>query len=129
VNEPVIPSPPARRFRPTPALIAGGLVAGFFLAGLGVAFAQTSSSGTTPTIPVSPVPPPAGQIVPAPAPAQGPAQGPGPGLGRDGIGTVKTGDTVQVAGVVDGGKAQAAAILDSTQLGKLGDHWGFPKHK
>src|SRR2546423_5909316 len=77
VNEPVIPSPPARRFRPTPALIAGGLVAGFFLAGLGVAFAQTSSSGTTPTIPVSPVPPPAGQIVPAPAPAPGPAQAPG----------------------------------------------------
>jgi hypothetical protein len=205
---------PARRSRRTPALIAGGLVAGFFLAGLGVAFAQTGSSPTTPTIPVSPVPPPAGQIVPAPAPAQGSTPAPGPhfgrgghgdhggpfggklfgfggfggfgrfgglhgeftirkpdgngfqtvatqtgevtavspssitvksedgfsrtysvdentlvGSGRDGIGTVKTGDTVHIAGVVDGGKAQAAAILDSTQLGKLGDHWGFPKHK
>jgi hypothetical protein len=210
VNEPVIPSPPARHFRRTPALIAGGLVAGFFLAGLGVAFAQTGSSGTTPTIPVSPVPPSAGQIVPAPAPAQGSNPGPGPhfgrgghggpfggklfglggfggfggfgrsgglhgeftirkpdgngfqtvatqtgevtavspssitvksedgfsrtysvdentlvGSGRDGIGSVKTGATVRIAGVVEDGKAKAAAVMDSTNLGKIAEHWGF----
>ena len=51
------------------------------------------------------------------------------GSGRDGIGSVKTGDTVNVAGIVDGGKASAAAILDSTGLGKIGQHWGFPGHK
>jgi hypothetical protein len=51
------------------------------------------------------------------------------GSGRDGIGSVKTGDTVSIAGVVDGGAAKAAAVLDSTGLGKIGDHWGFPKHK
>jgi hypothetical protein len=51
------------------------------------------------------------------------------GSGRDGIGSVKTGDTVHVAGIVDGGKASAAAILDSTGLGKIGQHWGFPGHK
>ena len=51
------------------------------------------------------------------------------GSGRDGIGSVKTGDTVHVAGVVDGGQAKAAAVLDSTGLGKIGEHWGFPKHK
>jgi len=51
------------------------------------------------------------------------------GSGRDGIGSVKTGDTVNVAGIVDGGKSSAAAILDSTGLGKIGEHWGFPKHK
>ncbi len=51
------------------------------------------------------------------------------GSGRDGIGSVKTGDTVNVAGLVDGGKASAAAILDSTGLGKIGQHWGFPGHK
>ena len=51
------------------------------------------------------------------------------GAGRDGIGTVKTGDTVRIAGVVDGGQAKAAAILDSTSLGKIGEHWGFPKRK
>jgi hypothetical protein len=51
------------------------------------------------------------------------------GSGRDGIGSVKTGDTVHVAGILDGGKASAAAIVDSTGLGKIGEHWGFPKHK
>ena len=51
------------------------------------------------------------------------------GSGRDGIGTVKTGDTVTIAGIVDGATAKAAAIMDSTQLGKIGEHWGFPKHK
>jgi len=51
------------------------------------------------------------------------------GSGRDGIGNVKTGDTVHVAGIVDGGKASAAAVLDSTGLGKIGQHWGFPGHK
>ena len=51
------------------------------------------------------------------------------GSGRDGIGTVKTGDTVRLGGVVDGGQAKAAAILDSTSLGKIGEHWGVPKRK
>ena len=51
------------------------------------------------------------------------------GSGRDGIGTVKTGDTVRVAGVVEDGKAKAAAVFDSTSLGKIGEHWGFPKRK
>ena len=51
------------------------------------------------------------------------------GSGRDGIGTVKTGDTVRIAGVVEDGKAKAAGILDSTSLGKIGEHWGFPKRK
>ena len=209
INEPVISSPSSRPFRRTPALVAGAVAATFFLAGLGVAFAQTSSSGTTPTVPASPVPPPAGQIVPAPAPDPGQGAGGhfgrgghgGPfggklfglggfggfgrfgglhgeftirkpdgngfqtvatqtgevtavspssitvksedgfsrtysvdentfvGSGRDGIGTVKTGDTVRVAGVVEDGKAKAAAVLDSTALGKLGEHWGFPKRK
>jgi hypothetical protein len=214
INEPVVPSPSSHRFRRTPALVAGAVVATFFLAGLGVAFAQTSSSGTTPTVPVSPVPPPAGQIVRAPDPAQGSAPDPGAGghfgrgghggpfggklfghgggfggfgrfeglhgeftirkpdgsgfqtvatqtgevtavspssvtvksedgfsrtysvdentvvgSGRDGIGSVKTGDTVRVAGVVEDGKAKAAAVLDSTTLGKIGEHWGFPKRK
>ncbi len=51
------------------------------------------------------------------------------GAGRDGIGTVKTGDTVRVAGVVEGSQARAAAIIDSTSLGKIGEHWGFRKPK
>jgi hypothetical protein len=51
------------------------------------------------------------------------------GAGRDGIGTVKTGDTVRIAGLVEDGKAKAAGILDSTSLGKIGEHWGFPKRK
>jgi hypothetical protein len=51
------------------------------------------------------------------------------GSGRDGIGSVKTGDTVHVAGLVDAGKASAAAVLDSTGLGRIGQHWGFPPHK
>ena len=51
------------------------------------------------------------------------------GSGRDGIGSVKTGDTVRVVGLVDGGKASAAAVLDSTGLGRIGQHWGFPGHK
>lgn len=51
------------------------------------------------------------------------------GSGRDGIGSVKTGDTVQVAGIVDGAKTSAAAVLDSTGLGRIGQHWGFPGHK
>jgi hypothetical protein len=51
------------------------------------------------------------------------------GSGRDGIGNVKTGDTVTVAGLVDAGKVSAAAIMDSTTLGNIGNHWGFPQHK
>jgi hypothetical protein len=49
--------------------------------------------------------------------------------GRDGIGTVKTGDTVRVAGLVEDGKARAAAVMDSTSLGRIGEHWGFPRRK
>ena len=51
------------------------------------------------------------------------------GSGRDGIGSVKTGDTVHIAGVVDNSKAAAAAVMDSTTLGNIAGHWGFPKHK
>ena len=51
------------------------------------------------------------------------------GSGRDGIGSVKTGDTVRIAGVVEGGNAKAAAVMDSTSLGNIAGHWGFPKHK
>ena len=201
-NEPVTPSPEprSRRFR-TP-IVAGAVMAGFFIVGLGVAYAQTDPSTTT-----APATPPNGQIAPAPGqPAPGPGLGKhlgrdhGPfgklfgmggfggfgrggalhgeftirkpdgngfqtvatqtgevtavspssitvksedgfsrtysvdentvvGAGRDGIGTVKNGDTVRVAGVVDGGQAKAAAVLDSTSLGKIGEHWGFPKRK
>ena len=220
-NEPAIPSPnpagwpppaapaaqaPARRLRRSP-LVAGAVVASFFLVGLGVAYAQSDSSTTTATTLPAAVPPPAGQIAPAP-PAQGTpgklfGRGHGHGRGgpfggklfglggfgrfgglhgeftmrkpdgngfqtvavqtgevtavspssitvksedgfsrtysvdentvvgsgRDGIGTVKNGDTVRIAGVVADGKAKAAAILDSTSLGKIGEHWGFPKRK
>ena len=185
-------------------------MASFFVVGLGVAYAQTDSSGTTATTLPAVVPPSAGQFAPAapgqPAPNARPGGGfehghhggpfgkvfgmggfgglgrGGPlhgeftvrkpdgngfetmavqngevtavspssitvksedgfsrtysvdentvvGSGRDGIGTVKTGDTVRVAGVVDGGQAKAAAVLDSTSLGKIGEHWGFPKRK
>jgi hypothetical protein len=204
-NEPVTVPPEARSRRFRTPLIAGAVVAGFFIVGLGVAYAQTDSSTTT--VPGAPVPPPNGQVVPVPAPA--PAPGPGNhfgrghhgpfggklfglggfgrwgrgalhgeftirkpdgsgfqtvavqtgevtavspssitvksedgfsrtygvdentvvGSGRDGIGTVKTGDTVRVAGVVEGGQAKAAAVIDSTSLGKIGEHWGFRKPK
>jgi hypothetical protein len=200
-NEPVTPSPlRARRFR-TP-VVAGAVILGFFVAGLGVAFAQTDPSGTTATTTATTA-----------APTQPPLQIPGGkafgrgghghghggpfggklfglggfgrfdglhgeftirkpdgngfqtvatqtgevtavspssitvksedgfsrtysvdentvvGSGRDGIGTVKTGDSVRIAGVVEDGKARAAGILDSTSLGKIGEHWGFPKRK
>ena len=183
------------------------MVASFFLVGLGVAYAQSDPSSTTATTLPAVVPPPAGQIAPAPAqPVPGGKPGwrgrrghdGGPfgkffglggfggfgrglhgevtirkpdgngfqtvafqsgevsavspssitvksedgfsrtysvdentvvGSGRDGIGSVKTGDTVRLAGVVDGGQARAAAILDSTSLGKIGEHWGVPKRK
>ena len=223
-SEPVTPSPdPASAGWPPPAspppggggfrrfgrvpLIAGAVVVSFFLVGLGVAYAQSDSSGTTSTTAAPALTPPSGQPAPAPAPGQ-PApsnakggrfgrghHGPfgkffglggfghfgrgGPlhgeftirkpdgsgfqtvavqtgevtavsppsitvksedgfsrtysvdentvvGAGRDGIGAVKTGDTVRVAGVVEGGQAKAAAILDGTSLGKIGEHWGFP---
>ena len=200
---------PARRFRRAP-LAAAAVAASFFLVGLGVAYAQTSDppSTTATTLPAV-VPPPTGQIVPAPAPpgqakpegkggrAFGHGHHRGPfgklfglgrfghfgglhgeftvrkpdgngfqtwavqtgevtavspssitvksedgfsrtwsvdentvvGSGRDGIGTVKTGDTVQLAGVAENGQARAAAVVDSTSLGRIGEHWGFPKRK
>jgi hypothetical protein len=209
------PDDAIRRRRTTRALVAGGVVAGFFLAGLGVAFARTSPSHTTrllaapaaitPTQAVTPATP--GQTTPGQAPNGDPGKkfghrGPfghgGPfggklfgfggfgrfgglhgeftvkkpdgsgfqtmatqtgevtavspssitvksedgfsrtysvdentvvGSGRDGIGSVKTGDTVSIAGVVEGSAAKAAAVVDSTGLGKIGEHWGFPKHK
>jgi hypothetical protein len=49
--------------------------------------------------------------------------------GRDGIGTVKTGDTVRVAGLMEDGRAKAAAVMDSTSLGRIGEHWGLPRRK
>jgi hypothetical protein len=195
-------------------MIAGAVVASFFLVGLGVAYAQSESSSTTATTLPAVVPPPAGQIAPAtpatpgqPAPNGKPGGGFGRGhhggpfggklfgldgfgglgrggllhgeftirkpdgngfqtvatqtgevtavspssitvksedgfsrtysvdentvvgSGRDGIGTVKTGDTVRIAGVVEDGKAKAAAVLDSTSLGQIGEHWGFRKPK
>jgi hypothetical protein len=222
-NEPVTPSPdPASAGWPPPAspppggaprrfgrvpVIAGAVVVSFFLVGLGVAYAQSDSSSTTATTLPAVVPPPSGQIAPAPAlpgpHAKGERFGRGPhgpfgkffglggfgrfgrggplhgeftirkpdgngfqtvavqtgevtavnassitvksedgfsrtysvdentvvGSGRDGIGTVKTGNTVRVAGVVEGGQAKAAAILDSTSLGRIGEHWGFRKPK
>ena len=211
-----VPDPDAaRRRRSSRTLVAGAVVAGFFLAGLGVAFARThpthstrllsSPAAVTPTQATTPTPTTPGQAAPDPngrpfkhfghgGPFGGKLfgfggfGGPGGfgrlgglhgeftikkpdgtgyetvatqtgevtavspssitvksedgfsriysvdentvvGSGRDGIGSVKTGDTVNVAGIVDGGKASAAAILDSTGLGKIGQHWGFPGHK
>jgi hypothetical protein len=43
--------------------------------------------------------------------------------GRDGIGTVKKGDTVRVDAVVSGGKPAARNIMDVTTLGKIRQHW------
>jgi hypothetical protein len=43
--------------------------------------------------------------------------------GRDGIGTVKTGDTVRVTGVVNGSKTEASSIDDETTLGSIRHHW------
>ncbi|MGH9012119.1 MAG: hypothetical protein ACRDYF_20075, partial [Acidimicrobiia bacterium] len=81
-NEPAIPPPdPASAGWPPPAppspdggrprrfgrvpMIAGAVVASFFLVGLGVAYAQSESSSTTATTLPAIVPPPAGQIAPA----------------------------------------------------------------
>jgi len=210
---PAFPAPsdpgPARRRRSTTALVAGGLVAGFFLAGLGLAFARTNSPHPTRLLaaPAAVTPATPGQATPvAPDPNGGPGRRFGHGgpfggklfgfggfghggferfgglhgeftikkpdgngyqtvatqtgevtavspssitvksedgfsrtysvdentvvgSGRDGIGSVKTGDTVHIAGIVDGGKASAAAVMDSTTLGNIAGHWGFPKHK
>lgn len=49
--------------------------------------------------------------------------------GRDGIGTVKAGDTVRVVGLVEDGTAKAATVVDSTSLGKIRERWGFPPRK
>jgi hypothetical protein len=43
--------------------------------------------------------------------------------GRDGIGSVKNGDSVSVQAVVEGGTAKAMRIADSTSLGAIRDHW------
>jgi len=47
--------------------------------------------------------------------------------GRDGIGTVKNGDTVMVTALVDGGTAKAMRVVDRTSLGSIRDHWFPPK--
>jgi hypothetical protein len=193
------PSPRRTRWFRTP-VVAGAVIMGFFVAGLGVAFAQTDPSGPTATTTgttAAPTQPPL-QIPGKAFGRGGHGQGHGGlfggklfgfggfgrgglhgeftmrkpdgngfqtvavqtgevtavsqssitvksedgfsrtysvdentvvGSGRDGIGTVKTGDTVRIAGVVEDGKARAAGILDSTSLGKIGEHWGFPKRK
>jgi hypothetical protein len=43
--------------------------------------------------------------------------------GRDGIGSVKNGDTVMLSAAVDSGSAKAMRIVDRTTLGKIRDHW------
>jgi hypothetical protein len=43
--------------------------------------------------------------------------------GRDGIGTVKAGDTVQIQAVVTGNTAEASSIVDRTTLGDIQGHW------
>jgi hypothetical protein len=43
--------------------------------------------------------------------------------GRDGIGSVKKGDTVRVMGVVEGGDARAVNVLDTTKVEKSLDQW------
>ena len=47
--------------------------------------------------------------------------------GRDGIGSVKTGDTVQVEAVVNGNPPEASSIIDTTTLGAIRGHWQPPK--
>jgi hypothetical protein len=43
--------------------------------------------------------------------------------GRDGIGSVKAGHTVQVVAVVNNGTTEAASIIDTTTLGAIVGHW------
>jgi hypothetical protein len=43
--------------------------------------------------------------------------------GRDGIGTVKKGDTVNLTAVVTDGKATAMNVNDMTTLGSIRQHW------
>jgi hypothetical protein len=45
--------------------------------------------------------------------------------GRDGIGSVKAGDTVEIEAVVpaSGGTPEAASIVDRTSLGSIQGHW------
>ena len=43
--------------------------------------------------------------------------------GRDGIGSVKTGETVHVTALVNDGKATAVDIVDSTSVGRLRQRW------
>src|SRR5581483_10960889 len=199
ILEPASPEGGAGRRRTARLFLAVAVVAGFFLAGLGVAFARTSSThsarllaapATTPpqaTTPATPDPNVPGNIAPGHGRRFGHGGRFGGGLfgfgghgfgfgkfgglhgeftvkkpdgsgyetvatqtgevtavspssitvksedgfsrtysvdentvvgsGRDGIGSVKTGDTVHVAGLVDGGKASAAAVVDSTGLG------------
>jgi hypothetical protein len=43
--------------------------------------------------------------------------------GRDGIGSVKNGDTVQVEAVVNSTGSEASSIVDTTTLGGIRGHW------
>jgi hypothetical protein len=43
--------------------------------------------------------------------------------GRDGIDSVKKGETVHVSALVEGGTARAMRIADGTTLGAIGRHW------
>lgn len=48
--------------------------------------------------------------------------------GRDGIGSVKTGDSVRLMAIVEGDTARALHITDETNLRRLGEQWR-PKRK
>jgi hypothetical protein len=43
--------------------------------------------------------------------------------GRDGIASVKTGDTVHVTAIVTGGTAKAVEVMDQTTTKALHDQW------
>jgi hypothetical protein len=48
--------------------------------------------------------------------------------GRDGIGSVKTGDQVQVSALVEGDTARAVHVFDTTNVQRLRERW-WPKGK
>jgi hypothetical protein len=48
--------------------------------------------------------------------------------GRDGIDSVKTGDQAQITAVVEGDKARAVQVFDTTNVQRLRERW-WPGHK
>jgi hypothetical protein len=46
--------------------------------------------------------------------------------GRDGIGSVKVNDTVQLEAVVNGSSTESESIVDTTTLGNIRGHWNPP---